>query len=92
MSHWSWSVALDPLVLITVLVIAGGALWEVIKVVRRIEKKFAHFQEDWEGTAGRPGVAPRAGVMERLAVIEVTQSDTNTRIEELRAEVKGRRR
>jgi hypothetical protein len=90
--HWSWSVAVDPLVLLTILAIIGGAFWEVAKIVRRIDRRFSRFQEDWEGTPGRPGVPPKAGVMERLSVIEVTQTDTNTRINDLSEQVKGRRR
>ena len=89
MAHWSWGIAVDPLVMVTILAIVGGAFWEVVKVVRRIDKRNQRFQEDWEGSMARPGVDARAGVMERLQLIEVHQSDTNTRIEELSQQIKG---
>lgn len=75
MSHFTWAVALDPFVLLTMAIIAGGAIWEAFRILRRIDRKFTEFQYDWQGTPERPGVPARPGVMERLAVSELFQAD-----------------
>lgn len=91
MGHWSWAVAVDPLVLLTILAIISGAIWELAKVIRRVDRNLTRFKEDWEGTPERPGVPARAGVMERLAVIEVSSTDTRHRLDEVVAKMnKGR--
>jgi hypothetical protein len=84
-----WAITVDAA---TAVAIIGGGFLAMVRVLRRIDKKFARFQEDWEGSPARPGVPARAGVMERLMVIEVVQSDTNVRIEDLSQQIKGRRR
>jgi hypothetical protein len=84
-----WVIAVESL---TAFGLVGGGVLAGFRLLRRIDKKLSRFQEDWEGTPGRPGVPPRAGVMERLSVIEIVQGDTNHRIDELRAEVRTRRR
>lgn len=72
-----WDVVIDPLAL---LALAGFG----IRAWRRFDKKFAQFHEDWNGTPGRPGVPPRAGVMERLSMIEVAQVDMRGDVENIK--------
>lgn len=75
MSHWSWSVAVDPLVMLAVLGTVSAGCYELLKTTRRTAKKFDQFAEDWNGTDERPGVPRRPGVMERLELIEIHQVD-----------------
>lgn len=59
-----WSLA-------AVAVAAGfGLLWRMTRGVRRIVTRVDEFVDDWHGSPPRPGVAGRAGVMERLDGIE----------------------
>lgn len=46
--------------------VAGGASWAVTRF-RRFTRRFDDFLEDWNGTAARPGVPAKPGVMERLS-------------------------
>lgn len=50
--------------------VALGLLWRLTRGVRRITGRVDEFVDDWNGREGRPGVAGRAGVMERLSGIE----------------------
>jgi hypothetical protein len=79
----SWSVAIDPL---AIAVVGYG----VIRVGRRIDHALTSFRKDWEGEPGRPGFPPRAGVMERLAVIEVAQVETLHRVDEIAQQLEDR--
>lgn len=49
---------------------ALGLLWRMTRGVRRIVIRVDEFVDDWNGTAGRPGVPGRPGVMTRLDGIE----------------------
>ncbi|MGW2511259.1 hypothetical protein ACWC0A_17870 [Streptomyces scopuliridis] len=49
---------------------ALGLLWRMTRGVRRIVTRVDEFVDDWNGSPPRPGVAARAGVMERLDGIE----------------------
>lgn len=71
-----WSVVLDPIAL---LVVGYG----VIRVGRKIDRKLSEFRKDWEGEPARSGFPPRAGVMERLSMIEAVQVETLHRVDEL---------
>lgn len=55
-----------------VVAIAGlvGGLWRVLQRGRRMARRVDEFMDDWRGTAPRPGVEGRPGVMERLSTIE----------------------
>lgn len=74
----------------TVIGLGGGSAWECMRLIRKLDKKFSTFQGDWEGTESRPGVPRRAGVMERLDIIEheltfnsgTSVKDAVTRIDE----------
>lgn len=68
---------------VTAVGILAGAAYEVIKIAKRFDRKFDEFQSDWNGTEARPGVPGRAGVMERLSLIEVAQTDTRHRLDEV---------
>lgn len=48
----------------------GGVAWRATRGFRHAAQRFEEFIDDWRGTAGRPGVAVRPGVMERLDGIE----------------------
>lgn len=48
----------------------GGVAWRAIRPLRHVAQSFEEFLDDWRGTVGRPGVAARPGVMERLDGIE----------------------
>jgi hypothetical protein len=48
--------------------LAGG--WRVLRRLRAIARRVDEFIDDWRGTASRPGVEGRPGVMERLDTIE----------------------
>lgn len=71
-----WNVVIDPL---TILVVGYGAL----RVLRKIDHKLTVFRKDWEGEPARSGFPPRAGVMERLSMIEVAQVETLHRVDEI---------
>ncbi|MER8083860.1 hypothetical protein ABTZ57_01525 [Streptomyces sp. NPDC094048] len=49
---------------------ALGLLWRMTRGVRRIVSRVDEFVDDWNGTADRPGVPGRPGVMARLDGIE----------------------
>lgn len=53
-------------------VVAGGitVIWRATRSVRRLGHRVDNFIDDWHGTAPRPGVPARPGVMERLDRIE----------------------
>jgi hypothetical protein len=55
---------------VTAVVGLGAVLWRVARRLRGLARQIEDFIGDWTGTAGRPGVEPRPGVMERLAQIE----------------------
>lgn len=77
--------AVDTLVIWSVAAVAlaaGGALlWRWARGLRRVAQRVEDFVDDWQGARGRPGVPARAGVMERLDVIE-------RGLEEVRREVR----
>ena len=73
----------DLSALVGIMAIAGGASFGSFRVLRRFERKFGEFQQDWNGTAERPGVPRRAGVMERLELIELSQVDNRAQISEI---------
>lgn len=52
--------------------IAGAVVlaWRAARGVRRIIERIDDFADDWAGTAARPGVPERKGVMARLDRIE----------------------
>ncbi|SOB83126.1 hypothetical protein [Streptomyces sp. 1331.2] len=49
---------------------AAGLLWRTTRSARRLAQRVEDFVDDWQGTADRPGVPGRAGVMTRLDQIE----------------------
>ncbi|MDH6111159.1 hypothetical protein P3T36_003183 [Kitasatospora sp. MAP12-15] len=50
---------------------AAGLLWRLTRGLRRSMRRVDEFVDDWNGTTGRPGVAPaHEGVMARLGGIE----------------------
>jgi hypothetical protein len=77
-----WSVAVDPL---AILIVGYG----VMRVGRKIDHKLTEFRKDWEGEPARSGFPPRAGVMERLSMIEVAQVETLHRVDELAQKLEG---
>lgn len=66
---------------------AGGIVFEVWRRLRKFDRGLQRFLADWNGTPGRPGVAPRAGVLERLSMIEVAQVDNRAQISDTRVEI-----
>lgn len=52
--------------------IVGGVvlIWRAVRGARRIIERIDDFADDWAGTAARPGVPERKGVMARLDRIE----------------------
>ncbi len=67
-----WSVAITAVL---------GLLGLLIRFVAKISKAVALFMEDWLGEAGRPGVPPRPGVMERVQVTEARAVSVETRVD-----------
>jgi len=69
-----WSVAL--------VAVAGGfaLLVRVLRAVGRVARTMEDFADDWHGESERPGVARRAGVMERLDGIETRLSGVEERL------------
>ena len=69
---------------VAVTAIAAGLalLVRLLRAVRRMARTIEDVADDWHGEPGRPGVAPRPGVMERLCRIE-------TRLERLEGGPRG---
>jgi hypothetical protein len=71
-------------------VVIGGALTTAIALaawLHRSMRKMVTLAEDLLGEQGRPGVAPRPGVMERLAGIEGRFGKVETRLSSIEAEL-----
>jgi hypothetical protein len=56
---------------------AGLAVNKFGRVVLRTGRQVGELADDWRGEPDRPGVPGRAGVMERLAALEVGQTAIN---------------
>jgi hypothetical protein len=48
----------------------GTGVWRLVRGIWRLVRGVIDFLDDWVGEVARPGVPPRAGVMERLGKIE----------------------
>lgn len=68
----------------------GGFVFEVWRRWRKFDRGFQTFLNDWHGSPARPGVAAKAGVMERLELIELAQVDNRTEITQVNARLKRR--
>lgn len=80
------SSALDPTTLLawlTCLTIVGGMVIGVWKYGRKIMQMV----EDFNGTAERPGVPARPGVMARMSSMEIRDAARDTQLEVIHAEV-----
>ncbi|MGA5202830.1 hypothetical protein [Streptomyces variegatus] len=55
---------------VSVLGTVGTVAWRVGRGVAHFASRAGQFFDDWYGEEGRPGVAPRSGVMVRLASLE----------------------
>ena len=56
--------------LISVIAVIVGAVWTMIKPLKRQADRIESFWEDWNGTPARPGHSAVPGVMDRLASID----------------------
>ena len=56
--------------LISVVAVIVGAVWTMIKPLKRQADRIEAFWEDWQGTPATPGRARTPGVMERLQSID----------------------
>ena len=56
--------------LISVLAVIIGAVWAMLKPLKRQADRIEAFWEDWQGTPATPGRARTPGVMERLQSID----------------------
>jgi hypothetical protein len=61
---FGWVIALAALVT------ALAVIWKAVRTVLAWARRVNDFFEDWGGEPGRPGVAARPGVMQRLGTIE----------------------
>lgn len=75
-----WDIVVDP----SAILIVGYGL---VRVVRKVDHKLTDFKKDWEGEPARSGFPSRAGVMERLSMIEVAQVETLHRVDEIAAQL-----
>ena len=66
--------------LISVLAVIIGAVWAMLKPLKRQADRIEAFWEDWQGTPATPGRARTPGVMERLQSIdgELTRNGDNS--------------
>ncbi|MFJ2093107.1 hypothetical protein ACIOEW_28120 [Streptomyces sp. NPDC087901] len=55
---------------VSVLTAVVTVLWRITRGVVHFGKRVEEFMDDWSGEEARPGVAGRAGVMERLGGFE----------------------
>lgn len=69
---------LDSVVLCTTAIAGVSGLGVA---ARRIVRRVDEFLDDWRGTASRPGVDARPGVMERLGRIEDGQARVEARLD-----------
>ena len=56
--------------LISVIAVIVGAVWTMIKPLKRQADRIEAFWEDWQGTPAGPGRSAVPGVMERLQSID----------------------
>lgn len=56
--------------LISVLAVIIGAVWAMLKPLKRQADRIEMFWSDWNGTDARPGHSAVPGVMDRLASID----------------------
>ena len=66
--------------LISVIAVIVGAVWTMIKPLKRQADRIEAFWEDWHGTPAGPGRSAVPGVMERLQSIdgELTRNGDNS--------------
>ncbi|MDV5147171.1 hypothetical protein R1T08_24090 [Streptomyces sp. SBC-4] len=76
--------ALDAVALWAGIIAAVGGALAVLyrwgRSLRRASQRVGQVLADWTGEQGRPGVAARAGVMERLGDIDTSVQDLGTRL------------
>lgn len=65
--------AIGGLLAIILGILKLAASWRSLK--KRWNTRIGNFFDDWEGRPARPGKDAEPGVMERLKVLETTQSD-----------------
>jgi hypothetical protein len=71
-------------------VASGGVAFEAWRRWRKFDRSFQVFLTDWHGYGARPGVSAKAGVMERLELIELAQIDNRAEIAQMNTRLKGR--
>ena len=66
--------------LISVIAVIVGAVWAMLKPLKRQADRIEMFWSDWSGTPERPGRSAVPGVMDRLASIdgELTRNGGNS--------------
>ena len=66
--------------LISVISVIAGAVWAMLKPLKRQADRLEAFWEDWHGTPAGPGRSAVPGVMERLQSIdgELTRNGDNS--------------